>query len=136
MTKEKKVKKTPGCSWIEVNRNVHTFLIGDRLHPQTEKIYETLEMLSMQMKALEYVPDLSFVLSDVEEEQKELILSHHSEKQAIAFGFMNTHPGTIIRVTKTLRICRDFHIAGIFLFSLDDNSASRAADMIVIAFTN
>eukprot|EP01018_Ginkgo_biloba_P027015 Gb_10922 [translate_table: standard] len=34
MMKDRKVKKNPGCSWIEVNKQVHTFLIGDRSHPQ------------------------------------------------------------------------------------------------------
>jgi len=24
------VKKTPGCSWIEVNKQVHAFLLGER----------------------------------------------------------------------------------------------------------
>ncbi|XP_057813906.2 pentatricopeptide repeat-containing protein At2g13600 [Cryptomeria japonica] len=30
MMKEKGVKKTPGCSWIEVNKQVHAFLVQDR----------------------------------------------------------------------------------------------------------
>lgn len=31
MMKDRKVKKTPGCSWIEVNKQVHTFLAEDQL---------------------------------------------------------------------------------------------------------
>jgi len=31
--KERNVIKMPGCSWIEVKENVHTFLVGDRSHP-------------------------------------------------------------------------------------------------------
>ncbi|XP_057861380.2 pentatricopeptide repeat-containing protein At2g13600-like [Cryptomeria japonica] len=30
MMKDKRIKKTPGCSWIEVNKQVHTFLSEDR----------------------------------------------------------------------------------------------------------
>ena len=59
----------------------------------------------MQIKAAGYVPDTSFVLNDVEEDQKEQLLSHHSEKLEIAFGLINTDPGTVIRVTKNLQIC-------------------------------
>eukprot|EP01018_Ginkgo_biloba_P014274 Gb_03222 [translate_table: standard] len=43
MMKDRRVKKKPGCSWIEVNKQVHTFLMGDRLHPQTHEIYAKLE---------------------------------------------------------------------------------------------
>lgn len=31
--KERDMKKQPGYSFIEVNKNVHTFLVGDRSHP-------------------------------------------------------------------------------------------------------
>lgn len=27
--KDKSVKKNPGCSWIEVNKQVHFFIVGD-----------------------------------------------------------------------------------------------------------
>eukprot|EP01018_Ginkgo_biloba_P013165 Gb_21064 [translate_table: standard] len=111
MMNERKVKKMPGCSWIEVNKHVHAFLVGDRSHPQTQEIYDELEKLSRQMKVAGYVPDMRFVLRDVEEEQKEQILCHHSEKLAIAFGLLNTSPGTAIRIIKNLRVCSDCHSA-------------------------
>ena len=50
------VRKEPGCSWIEVNKQVHAFSVGDRSHPQMQQIYEKLEMLSQQMKAAGYAP--------------------------------------------------------------------------------
>eukprot|EP01018_Ginkgo_biloba_P002733 Gb_33136 [translate_table: standard] len=115
MMKDRKVKKTPGCSWIEVNKQVHAFLVGDRSHPQTHKIYAKLENLSTQMKAVGYVPDMRFVLNDVELEQKEQIICHHSEKLAIAFGLINTSPRTTIRVIKNLRVCGDCHSATKFI---------------------
>eukprot|EP01018_Ginkgo_biloba_P003260 Gb_27377 [translate_table: standard] len=115
MMKDRKVKKTPGCSWIEVNKQMHTFLVGDRSHPQTQKIYAKLEKLSRQMKAAGYVPDTRFVLYDVEEQQKEQFIRHHSEKLALAFGLINTSPGTAIRVIKNLRVCGDCHSAMKFI---------------------
>eukprot|EP01018_Ginkgo_biloba_P001468 Gb_24929 [translate_table: standard] len=67
MMKERIVKKQPGCSWIEVNKQIHAFHVGDRSHPQLQKIYTKLERLSKQMKAAGYVPDTRFLLNDVEE---------------------------------------------------------------------
>eukprot|EP01018_Ginkgo_biloba_P012858 Gb_31162 [translate_table: standard] len=115
LMKGRRVKKIPGCSWIEVNKQVHTFLVGDRSHAQTQKIYAELEKLSRQMKAAGYMPDTRFVLYDVEEEQKEQFLCHHSEKLAIAFGLLNIPPGTTVRVIKNLRVCSDCHSATKFI---------------------
>jgi hypothetical protein len=41
-----------------------------------------------------YVASMIFVLHDVEVEEKAFHLCHHSEKLAIAFGFINTTPGS------------------------------------------
>ncbi|XP_057858010.2 pentatricopeptide repeat-containing protein At3g12770 [Cryptomeria japonica] len=115
MVKERGLKRTQGCSYIELNNRVHAFVMGDRSHPQSEKIYSTLEALSKEMEKAGYVPDTNFVLHDVEEEMKESMLSSHSEKLAIAFGLINTSPGVTIRITKNLRICGDCHIASKFI---------------------
>ncbi|XP_057827530.2 putative pentatricopeptide repeat-containing protein At3g13770, mitochondrial [Cryptomeria japonica] len=111
MMKDRNVRKNPGCSWVEFNHQVHTFLVGDRSHPQTKEIYLKLERLSRQMKEAGYVPDRSFTLNDVDEEQKEDMLSHHSEKLAVAFGLINMDPRRTIRVIKNLRVCGDCHSA-------------------------
>jgi len=111
LMKERKVEKKPGSSWIEVNNKVYAFLVGDTSHPQLQEIYLKLDALSGEMKEAGYVSDTRFVLQDVEEEQKEHILGYHSEKLAIAFGLMNTYPGTPIRVVKNLRVCGDCHCA-------------------------
>eukprot|EP01018_Ginkgo_biloba_P002567 Gb_33719 [translate_table: standard] len=111
MMEDRGVKKKPGRSWIEVKDRVHSFLVGDRSHPQTEDIHAILERLAGQMKEEGYVPNTNFVLRDVDEEHKEDILSHHSEKLAIAFGLIATPPGAVIRVIKNLRVCGDCHTA-------------------------
>eukprot|EP01018_Ginkgo_biloba_P027163 Gb_22477 [translate_table: standard] len=115
MMRDRGVTKKPGCSWIEVNKQVHAFLVGDRSHPQTQEIYAELERLSRQMLAAGYVPDTRFALNDLEVEQKEQVLCHHSEKLAIAFGLINTPPGTTIRIIKNLRVCGDCHSATKFI---------------------
>ncbi|XP_059063471.1 putative pentatricopeptide repeat-containing protein At3g13770, mitochondrial [Cryptomeria japonica] len=113
--RDRGLKKTPGCSFVEIDKKVHTFLVGDRSHPQTEEIYSALENLAGEMKAAGYVPDTNFVLHDVEEEMKEHLLCIHSEKLAIAFGLISTSSGTPIRITKNLRVCGDCHRATKFI---------------------
>ncbi|XP_059658621.1 pentatricopeptide repeat-containing protein At4g02750-like [Cornus florida] len=41
--KERKVKKVPGISQIEVKGKTHTFFVGDRSHPESEEIYILLQ---------------------------------------------------------------------------------------------
>ncbi|XP_059067337.1 pentatricopeptide repeat-containing protein At3g26782, mitochondrial [Cryptomeria japonica] len=109
------IKKIPGCSWIEIREVVHAFCVGDRSHPQTHEIYTMLQNLTLKMKASGYMPYQKHTLNDVEEEEKELFLCHHSEKLAIAFGLLNTSPGTTIRVVKNLRVCVECHNATKFI---------------------
>eukprot|EP01018_Ginkgo_biloba_P026788 Gb_37509 [translate_table: standard] len=111
MMKDRGFKKAPGCSLIEVNNRAHVFLVGDKSHPQCEKIYATLEMLIGQMKEAGYLPNTNFALHNGEEEMKEHMLYSHSEKLAIAFGLINTSPGNPIRIMKNLRVCADCHSA-------------------------
>eukprot|EP01018_Ginkgo_biloba_P002677 Gb_01638 [translate_table: standard] len=115
MMRDRRVKKTAGCSWIEVDNKVYAFSLGDRSHPEMQKIYAKLEGLSGQMKEAGYVPNTRFVPHDVQEEQKEYILCHHSEKLAIAFGLITMSPGTPIRIVKNLRACGDCHSATKFI---------------------
>ncbi|XP_078447892.1 pentatricopeptide repeat (PPR) superfamily protein [Wolffia australiana] len=107
--------KVPGSSWIEVQRKVHRFLVGDDSHPRIKDIHVQLEKLSAKMKEEGYVPNTTFVLHDVEEEQKEEDLVYHSEKLAVAFGIIATPPGAAIKVFKNLRICGDCHTAMKFI---------------------
>lgn len=48
------VKKEPGCSSIEVNGNVHEFLVGDTSHPDIERI---LYMLNSVVKPSSIIPE-------------------------------------------------------------------------------
>ncbi|XP_059451404.1 pentatricopeptide repeat-containing protein At2g01510, mitochondrial-like [Corylus avellana] len=111
--------KIQGFSLIEFDNTVHKFGVGDRSHPQSDRIYPKLEELAAKMKRLGYVPSTDFVLHDIEEEGKEEALSYHSERLAIAFGLINTSPGTPIRVTKNLRICGDCHNAFKFIAKIE-----------------
>eukprot|EP01018_Ginkgo_biloba_P024476 Gb_03693 [translate_table: standard] len=115
MMKDRGVKKEPARSWIEVKNKIHTFVVGDEVHPQRGEIYSTLEKLIAQAKEAGYVPNLNFVLQDLEQDQKEHSLYHHSEKLAIAFGLISMPPKTPIRIIKNLRVCGDCHEAAKFI---------------------
>jgi pentatricopeptide repeat protein len=107
----KGIKKLPGASNVELGDRVHTFLIGDKSHPQSEMIYQKLDELLGRIRGMGYNPEVEAALHDVEEEDREGHLSVHSEKLAIAFLLINTSPGMPIRVTMNLRMCNDCHLA-------------------------
>ncbi|KAE9615793.1 putative tetratricopeptide-like helical domain, DYW domain-containing protein [Lupinus albus] len=105
------VKKRPGCSWVQGKEGFTTFYVGDRSHSQSQQIYEILADLIQSIKAIGYVPQTSFALHDVDDEEKGDLLSEHSEKLALAYGILTLPPGAPIRITKNLRICGDCHSA-------------------------
>jgi pentatricopeptide repeat protein len=104
------LRKTPGCSMVEIKNEVHSFFSGSTAHPDSKKIYAFLEKLICHIKEAGYVPDTNLVLG-VENDVKEQLLSTHSEKLAISFGLLNTTAGTTIHVRKNLRVCADCHNA-------------------------
>ncbi|XP_034223567.1 pentatricopeptide repeat-containing protein At3g46790, chloroplastic-like [Prunus dulcis] len=106
---QRRLKKVPGLTWIEVDNKTYQFSTGDRTHPRSEKIYAMLESLGKKLELAGYVPDTNFVLHDVDEEVKLGMLYSHSEKLAIAFGLIATANGIPIRITKNLRVCGDCH---------------------------
>nr|DAD21621.1 TPA_asm: hypothetical protein HUJ06_023084 [Nelumbo nucifera] len=82
------VSKLPGCSLISLNGVVHEFLAGDHSHPQIEKIYLMWDQIAEKLRQEGYVAATGNILLDLEE--KETVIHQHSEKLAIAFGFINT----------------------------------------------
>ena len=64
----------------------------------------TRSQFCSQMECLNMhrMPDTSFVLYDVSEEEKKSLVLSHSEKLAIAFWIINTNPGMPIEITKNL----------------------------------
>ncbi|XP_006656246.2 putative pentatricopeptide repeat-containing protein At3g13770, mitochondrial [Oryza brachyantha] len=106
---ENTVTKEPGQSWIILDKVIHTFLSSDEFHPSKKDIDAKIKEIFVDIKAAGFVPDLSCVLHDVDDEQKERMLLGHSEKLAITFGLMNTPSGLTIRIMKNLRICVDCH---------------------------
>lgn len=74
-----KLRKEPGCSWIQVKDEVHMFLVGDRAHPRGVEIYETLDLLIGEMRDLIYMVDFECLIEELggaeNEQQEELDLN-------------------------------------------------------------
>ncbi|GAB2279313.1 hypothetical protein Dimus_013956 [Dionaea muscipula] len=105
------LKKSPGMTWVDLDRKIHTFKAGDWSHPCSQEIKDTLVELIMKVHQSGYVPDTSLVLQDMDEKEKERSLYYHSEKIAIAFALWKTSSkNTCIRIYKNLRVCTDCHI--------------------------
>ncbi|KAL5767104.1 hypothetical protein ACOSQ2_013887 [Xanthoceras sorbifolium] len=105
------VTKSPGCSWIEIEKKVHMFTGAGVSHPEHADIMQMLEKLGGLLREAGYCPDGSFVLHDVDDEEKVHSLRYHSEKMAVAYGLLKLPEGMPIRVMKNLRVCGDCHSA-------------------------
>ncbi|KAI3688080.1 hypothetical protein L1987_81787 [Smallanthus sonchifolius] len=96
----RRIKKEPGLSWIEVGNRVHSFLVGDKSHPQSEKIYEKLDDVLEKIKKIGYVDGKN---------TNGLTVNHHSEKLAVVLGLISLPLSAPVRVMKNLRVCQDCH---------------------------
>ncbi|XP_019438260.1 PREDICTED: pentatricopeptide repeat-containing protein At3g47530 isoform X1 [Lupinus angustifolius] len=103
------IQTTPGCSTIELKGVVHEFLVDDVSHLRKGEIYEVLDEINKQLKIAGYMVEPSSELHKIDDKEKGYVLSHHSEKLAIAFGVLATPPGTKLRVANNQRICVDCH---------------------------
>ncbi|KAH7560360.1 hypothetical protein JRO89_XS10G0005000 [Xanthoceras sorbifolium] len=61
------VKKTPGCSYIEVSNRVHEFIAGDTSHPDFDRIYQIQCKIIEQLKVAEHVKNEHFGLFEFDE---------------------------------------------------------------------
>lgn len=111
MLRDQGIKKETGLSWVEEGNRVHTFAAGDRSHAKTVEIYKKLEELGEELKKAGYVADTSFVLKEVDGDEKNQTIRYHSERLAITFGLITFPKERPIRVMKNLRVCGDCHTA-------------------------
>ncbi|XVF85918.1 hypothetical protein PTKIN_Ptkin17bG0156300 [Pterospermum kingtungense] len=121
LMKDRGVVKVPGCSSIEVDNIVHEFFSGDGVNTVATYLHKALDELMKELKMVGYVPDTSLVFhAEMGEGEKEISLRYHSEKLAIAYGLLNTPPGSTIRVVKNLRVCGDCHAAAKLISQIFD----------------
>ncbi|OWM81810.1 pentatricopeptide repeat-containing protein At1g15510, chloroplastic [Punica granatum] len=107
--RERGLNVDPGCSWIEVKGKVQAFLSGDDFHPHIKEINAVLEGFYDRMEEEGYKRvEMRSSSNEVEASRAEIFCGH-SERLAIAFGLINTAPGTPIWVTKNLYMCQTCH---------------------------
>ncbi|KAL8242128.1 hypothetical protein R6Q59_012430 [Mikania micrantha] len=110
LLKETEVKKERGKSWIEIKDKVHSFMVGERNHDRIGEIYSKLEDTIKEMRKFGYRCETQHDLHNVEDNKKEELLRHHSEKLALVYGLMCLPSSAPIRIMKNLRICGDCHV--------------------------
>ncbi|KAJ7542974.1 hypothetical protein O6H91_09G020300 [Diphasiastrum complanatum] len=113
--KERRVYKQPGCTWIQLDSQMHTFVVDDKEHPRMMEIRAQLKELSEHMKKEGYPPEAQLLLH---ESKTEVLLRGHSEMLAIAFGLISTPPDTPLHIFKNLRVCSHCHTATKFITKL------------------
>ncbi|XP_022730063.1 pentatricopeptide repeat-containing protein At2g34400-like [Durio zibethinus] len=56
LMRQRGVNKTPGCSWIDIEGQLHEFLAGDDLLYHHIEIHQVFELLNVEMKREGYIP--------------------------------------------------------------------------------
>ncbi|KAF8392402.1 hypothetical protein HHK36_022744 [Tetracentron sinense] len=107
LMKNRGIIKERGCSRIELNNEIHEFMMADRNHKQADEIYEKLDEVVSDLKLVGYAPNIGSVLVDLEEEEKKEVVLWHSEKLALCIGLMSVGKGSCIRIVNNLRVCED-----------------------------
>ncbi|KAG8079127.1 hypothetical protein GUJ93_ZPchr0007g3472 [Zizania palustris] len=102
LMKQRGVKKEPGLSWIELKCGVHSFVAGDKTHPESNAVYTKLALM------LSKIEKLSITNTDISRREQNF-MNCHSEKLAVAFGMLHLPQSAPIRIMKNLRVCRDCH---------------------------
>lgn len=98
----------PSSTWINVKKQQHTLVFGDKCNAQTKAIYECLNKLMMEISNHGYVPNNKPFLPDVDEQEQQMPL-YHSEKLAVSFGIINTSYSIPLCLGQSHRICEDCH---------------------------
>ena len=121
-------KKKVGLTWITVDgqlyvsqqlyylsstqiiRNdfIQTFRAHDRSHPRSNEIYTEGEKISNEIIKYGHQYDSSWITRVLnEDETVESVLCGHSERLAIAWGFVANPTASKLQMVKNLRICGD-----------------------------
>ncbi|XP_002978226.2 pentatricopeptide repeat-containing protein At4g02750 [Selaginella moellendorffii] len=108
---EKGLTKQPGASTIRIDGRVYRFVAGDlSQHPDREEVLAAVDRICRLLgKHGGHSPEIAEVMHDVAEGDKVRILSHHSERLAMALGVARTSPGAPLTIVKNLRVCSDCH---------------------------
>ena len=76
MMKSINIQKVLRSSSIEVDNAVHEFVVGDKSHPDSEKILGMLGEITYRLRHAGYAPLTASVLQDFDDKEKENVLAH------------------------------------------------------------
>lgn len=107
--RKKGLRMLPVCTWIEVKKQQHMFISGDKSKSDV-KVLNNLKKLMLEIENYGYVPKKKSLLPDVDEREEQMLM-HHSEKLAVSFGIINTSDSTPLHLVQSHRICDDCHLA-------------------------
>ncbi|KAJ8436830.1 hypothetical protein Cgig2_032058 [Carnegiea gigantea] len=68
--KEAGLAKETGISWIEIEKNVHSFVVCDPMHPLADSIYSVLAQMFLQLVDEGYQPDKRFILCCLDQDEE------------------------------------------------------------------
>eukprot|EP00250_Pteridium_aquilinum_P013580 c21434_g1_i2 orf=419-3316(+) len=106
MRKHSGMLKEPASALIEVDNQIHEFIVGSN---PSDEVSEMLITMNSRMKREGHLPNVDSVVKPVTDNEKESFLCEHAEKLALAFGLLYTPQGQTLRVTKSMRMCNDCH---------------------------
>ncbi|MCO5586868.1 hypothetical protein L7F22_040813 [Adiantum nelumboides] len=103
--------KLPGKAWIEVNMEVHEFVVDEKKHYMLPEIHKLWENLRRPMEEEGYISETVQVQGPTSTAKNNGASFGHCEKLAIGFGLLALPQGETLRVSKNLRMCNDCHSA-------------------------
>lgn len=62
--RERGIRKSPGCSWIDVGNTTNLFVAEDKLNPRAIHIYKMLDYLNTEMKEEGYLAETDLLMLD------------------------------------------------------------------------
>ena len=109
------IKKIPGITKFELKGKLYEVYSNDGNILKDGLVKNKIEEWNQKMKEMGYLPDVSFVTKDLEEDDKPESLCKHSERIAMALGCVYLEEGKAIKLIKNLRVCGDCHNATKFI---------------------
>ncbi|CAF2132356.1 unnamed protein product [Rotaria magnacalcarata] len=104
------IKKKVGLTWITTDGQLYTFKAHDRSHPRSNEIDTEGEKISNEIIKYGHIYDSSWITRGMNaDETIESVLCGHSERLAIAWGFVANPNASKLQMVKNLRICGDCH---------------------------
>lgn len=105
--KVKGLMKQQDCSYIEIDGKVNEFSSANRSYPQAETELHRLNRVIAHV-GFDIMPKDRSV--DFMDDSKDCGTCYHTERLALAFGFLSTNPRDTLFITKSVQMCSQCHL--------------------------